>query len=193
MKPTAGNLKLGAGLAALIGAGVWFAGSPATNRASILRERIDRTRNELRVSQDSVRDIRTMADTLEQARVFAASSTKPLTHTDETSTLVYEISSFVRTLGIVQHELRQERSRVEEGVRVTPVVLTMESSYPDVLAVIERINTLDRLLRVSRLSIDLPRGSMPGATSLQVEIVIEAMSRESQHPAVAAAGEGGSR
>lgn len=193
MKTTPANLKLGIGLIALITAGVWIGASPTANRAASLRERIARTSQDLQHSKNTAGDIRNMADTLEEARGFAARSTKPLATGDETATLVYELSSFVRALEIAKHELRQERARVEDGVRVTPLVLTMEGSYPDVVAVIDRVHSLDRLLRVSRLSIDLPRGGAPGSKTLQIEIVIEAMSREGSQPVVASAGEGGTR
>ena len=193
MKTAPASLKLGVGLVALLTAGVWLGASPTANRAASLRERIAQTAQDLHHSKNTARDIRNMADTLEEARVFAARSTKPLATGDETATLVYELSSFVRALEIAKHELRQERARVEDGVRITPLVLTMDGSYPDVVAVIDRVHSLDRLLRISRLSIDLPRGGAPGSKTLQIEIVIEAMSREGAQPAVASASEGGTR
>lgn len=194
MKLHATHMKLGIGLAALVGVGVWLGASPASSRASELQAQIDRSRSELHHSQATARDIRTMASTLHQARDFAAASTKPLAASDETSLLVHEISSFLQTLQIGKHELRQERARIEDGVRVTPLTLSMESGYPDVVAVLERIYSLDRLLRVTRLTIEPPRGSGPGAPTLLVEIVIEAMSSEGPGaPSVATVTEGASR
>lgn len=194
MKIPATHVKLGAGLAALVGAGVWLGASPSNAKATALLEKIERSRSELHHSQATARDIRTMASTLHQARDFALASTKPLAASDETSLLVHELSSFLQTLEIGKHELRQERARIEEGVRVTPLTLSMESGYPAVLAVLDRIYSLDRLLRVTRLTIDPPRGSGPGAPTLVVEIVIEAMSTESPAPSpMATVTEGASR
>lgn len=184
------TLKLGAGLIALGAATVWLGVLPELRAARLIEAKVESARNSVDRSHTRAQDIKGLADTLGEARVFAASRTKELVQGD-ISLLMHHIGGFLTTLNVISHEMKQDRSEERNGVLVTPVTLTMSAGFTDLRQLLTHIEKGERLVRIARVQIDLPRGAQPGSHRLQIEVQFESISPLGPRPTLANASEEG--
>jgi hypothetical protein len=182
------TLKLGAGLIALGAATVWLGVLPELRTARLIEAKVRAARSSVDHSYTRAQDIKSLADTLGEARVFAASRTKELVQGD-ISLLMHDIGGFLTTLDVTSHEMKQDRSEERNGVLVTPVTLTMSAGFNDLRQLLTHIEDGERLVRIARVQAGLPRGAQPGSGPLQIEIQFESISPLGPRPTLADANE----
>jgi hypothetical protein len=190
MNGSGATIKLGAGLIALGAATVWLGVLPELRTARLIEAKVESARNSIDRSQTRAQDIKVLADTLGEARVFAASRTKELVQGD-ISLLMHDIGGFLTTLNVSSHEMKQDRSEERNGVLVTPVTLTMSAGFSDLRQLLTHIEQGERLVRIARVQIGLPRGAQPGSSPLQIEVQFESISPLTPRPTLANASEEG--
>lgn len=169
------HLKRAIGLVALLAAAAWLGVLPSLREARALKTRIAAARASLELFESKADDIRSLADTLTEARVFAASHTKPIQDLD-VSALMSDIGRFLTTISVTSHEMKQDRTVERDGVRVTPVTLTMRATFLDLAKLLDHLERSERLMRIARVQVDLPRGAAPGSPTLLIEVDIESIS-----------------
>src|SRR5690606_28752595 len=118
-------LKLGLGLAGVLAAAGWLGVAPALRDASATRDKIAAARGALDRSHTKARDIRALADTLDEARAFADANAKPLVDLD-ISAVMHDIGRFLTALRVTTHQMTQDRAVERSGVLVTPITLVMQ-------------------------------------------------------------------
>jgi hypothetical protein len=188
MKASRTNLKLGAGLLALVALSGWLGVAPAVRDAERTAEAIRENRESLARSESKIRDIKALANTLTDARVFAASHTRPIAERD-ISTLMHEISDFLTSMRVTSHELKQDAAIERDGVLITPLNLVMQASYDDLRRLLDRVDAGEHLVRIARIQAELPRGAPPGSPVLNIEVSFESIApRPRSSLANAAAG-----
>ncbi len=188
MRGAGATLKLGAGLLALTAAAVWLGVMPELRDAQKIEADIRTAESTLSRTQTRAQDIRGLADTLGEARVFSASRTKELVEGD-ISLLMHDIGGFLTTLNVSSHEMKQDRGVERNGVLVTPVTLTMTAGFNDLRRLLMHIEEGDRLVRIARVQVGMPRGAQPGSGALLIEVDFESISPLDSRPVFANANE----
>ncbi len=181
MRGVGATVKLGAGLLALGAGTVWLGVMPELRESRRIESDIRTAQTTLNRTQSRAQDIRGLADTLGEARVFAASHTKELVEGD-ISLLMHEIGGFLTTLDVTSHEMKQDRGVERNGVLVTPVTLTMTAGYNDLRRLLLHIEEGGRLVRIARVQVSMPRGAQPGANALMIEVDFESISPIESRP-----------
>ena len=175
MKTDGRSIKFGAGLVALVALAVWGGVLPANRAADRLESQIRDARVSALRAETRAQDVRTLADTLTTARVFAASNTKASADPD-VSSLMHDIGDLLSEMSVSTHEMKQDRAVERDGVRVTPVNLVMHATYPSLVRLLDHIERGDRLVRIARVQAGLPRGAEPGSGMLLIEVDLESIA-----------------
>ncbi|MFW6059170.1 MAG: type 4a pilus biogenesis protein PilO [Phycisphaeraceae bacterium] len=145
------RLALVAVLAVVLAVGVWL---PAHHRRVALQERIAEARRELgrdlvdtRNLPELHRRVRKLHATLEGAQRYVPQE-------DEQDQLLRDLTEAMRAHAVVDPELVVHETRELAGYSVVPMRIEFRSSFPAAFGVLQRIESMSRLVRVDEFQLE---------------------------------------
>lgn len=168
-------LQLGAGLAALAALCVLAEALPTWRRLGRLGARCEAARTELLLVGDRPKELARQGEELNKVKQFVRKHVKPIPKDSDVAGLVRSLSELMDSEGISRREIATGVEARGESARTLPLTLKMRGSFASVCAVIDRIESLPRMVRLRRveLRLDGEPGAGEGvvAASLLVELV----------------------
>lgn len=149
------TIQLGAGLVAFAAIGIIAEAVPTWRRVQKLGMRCEETRAELLLVSDRPVELARQADELSKVKAFVQDHVKPVPGESDVAGLVRSLSQLMDTEGITQREIATGVAARGDHTWTLPLTLKMRGSFTSVFAVVDRIETLPRLIKLKRVELRL--------------------------------------
>lgn len=154
------DVILSFGLVALCGSIVVLLFWPAMRRERQLRSDLDRLQADLVKPASGPEMIERLERDIEALRAFGSGRMTPIPENSNIAGLMASLSQTLDDLSLEQHDITTRPPKLLEYASSMPVSLTLSGPFPSIYRAVAKIESMDRLVRVDRLRITVPRVSM---------------------------------
>lgn len=182
------TIRLIGGWLALIGAGVGIGVVPASGGLARTERDVARARIAVQAAKDRPAELERRRAELEAMREFAEAYTKPIPGQGDIAGLVRGLAIYLDERGVPEREIGTGSAAPDAGALAMPMSLAMRADFSTICSTITHIESLPRLVRLSRLKIerDIQKGRPTGL--LRAELSLDVLFSGVAEP-VAEAGE----
>lgn len=168
------NLQLGlawAALAGLLGGGaIW----PRWRGVTHLERRSVSLAQMINEADDVNAQIRVLTEWMLEIEDRVRASTTPIPEESAVAELVRDLTDEFRELGITDREITTGAPSMGEQAAALPMTIVVRGSFTSVLASIRWIESLPRLVRIRRITIDRADKWSPDAPRVTAELLLDA-------------------
>ncbi len=163
------SLQIGFAWLALVAAGLGLGVLPASNSLRNASSDIQRARSALEAASDRPAALERNDATLAGLRAFAEANSKPIPTEGDIAEFVRGLVTYLDRIGVQDRSISTGTPARENDILAAPMTLTMTSDFLGVFATLEHVESLPRLVRVSRLKLELrPDGALRADMALDV-------------------------
>lgn len=149
------NLGLGAGLAAMMIAGIGLVVRPAYVSARALDRDIESKREELGRPGSGPEAIERLARDLAALKELGSERMTPIPAESGVATLVRQLSESFDELGLKDREVSTGASKQLDEASCLPMTIAITGGFPAIFDALRRVESLERLVRVQRFRVAL--------------------------------------
>ncbi|MBL0922561.1 MAG: type 4a pilus biogenesis protein PilO [Phycisphaerales bacterium] len=120
---------------------------------------------------------------MEALREFAGANSKPIPAQGDIAEFVRGLVTYLDRIGVVDRSIATGTPARENDVMAAPMTLTMTGDFMAVFATLEHVESLPRLVRVSRMKLELRKDGL-----LKADLSLDVLFTGAD--GLAAAGEG---
>ncbi len=171
------DLALSAGLGLLAAAAAGLSVMPQMHRERSLGTQIDGLQAELAKPDGGPELVRRLESDLTTLREFGKGRMTPIPADSEVAGLMKSISATLDSLGLDKRDITTRTPKAFEGASSMPVTITLVGPFLQIVAAVESIETLPRLVRVERFRTaheDVKQGRANRSGLVRAELSIDA-------------------
>jgi len=135
----------------VFGVGLWL---PAHNERAALRERITEARHELGMDLSDTDKLPVLHQRVSRLRQTLEGSQRYVPREDELDHLLRDLTSAMQAHHAVEPEVVTRRTRRFSRYSVVPLTLRFRGSFTEAFGVLDRIESMSRLVRIDELSME---------------------------------------
>ncbi len=177
------SFQIGIAWVALVAAGLGLGVLPGLKNLRRANQDIHQARSALAAAADRPAALERNEASLQGLRDFAELNSKPIPEHGDIAEFVRGLVTYLNQIGVEDRSIATGTPARENDIMAAPMTLTMTADFMAVFATLEHVESLPRLVRVSRLKLELKGdGLLKADLSLDVLFTGDAQ--------VASAGEG---
>lgn len=150
---------------------VWL---PLRMKQDVLESRLHAARAASNPPNSNADDLKTLSATVEQLRRSSDSDRRIVPAAPELADLLKQLGGALEELSVTEQEIQTQPVAVGATYGTIPVTLRFHADFPSVSKFLARVESMGRVIRVTRVGIETERSTAKGADAppqVQIELV----------------------
>jgi len=164
----------------LVAAGVGALIVPGLQSVRDLSQETDELRQRISANNDGAAALRRLEGRLEEARRVVREETTPIPEDSNVAALIRQLSSRLSDLGVTEREITTGSPAQLDDASSMPMSVRVKTEFLNIYEVIRWVESLPRLVRVERLSIERVSDDDDRTDAVEADIMLEAFSGSSE-------------
>lgn len=148
------TFRLSIGLSLVVVAGLSLGVYPGVRSYSRLTGKVAAAEAAVERAADQPNRLVRETEALEQLRAFVDDATRPIPSAGDVAGLIRDLVTHLDALGVQDREISAGAAAPSADIRSLPMTLSLKGDFGQIAGALERIESIDRLLRLSRLSVE---------------------------------------
>ena len=160
------TVALLAGMVVLYVGAVWL---PLRMKQDVLDSRLQSARAATNPVNADADDLKTLTSTVDQLRRAAGADRRVVPAAPELAELLKELGAALEALSVAEQEIQTQPVTVGATYGTIPVTLRFNADFPAVCKFLARVESMGRVVRVTRVGVEAERSTAKGPQPPQVQ------------------------